>query len=58
MTDRWLIFTAAAVILWLALFAIVLYAALADVHAQLDVACHGVIANLDLTEWVQLCKAD
>lgn len=28
----------------------------ADLRRQVDVACHGVVAELDLTEWVQVCR--
>lgn len=27
-----------------------------DLNGQIEKACRGVVAHLDLTEWVQLCK--
>lgn len=30
-------------------------AAISSLHDQIDTACHGVVAQLDLTEWIKLC---
>ena len=48
--------TVLALLVSLAVIA-VLAAQLSELWAQVDTACHGVIARLDLSEWVPLCKA-
>lgn len=46
-------------LLVLLLFAfVVIYAKqqqLSNLREQIEIACRGVVANLDLTEWVPLC---
>ena len=52
----WLTVGLACALLVVSTILVVLWAAYQSQRADLDVACNGVIANLDLTEWVNLCR--
>lgn len=49
----WVALAMVAVVLVLAM---VLLAQLVSLHQRIDHACAGVVAQLDLTEWVELCR--
>lgn len=53
---RWVVLGLSAALLGLLVLTVSLYASLAQVRSELDVACNGIIAGLDLTEWVSLCR--
>jgi cytochrome oxidase assembly protein ShyY1 len=56
MTERRAITWLAACVAVLAVAVILLAVAHWQLRRQLDTACDGVIATLDLTEWVPLCR--
>jgi NADH:ubiquinone oxidoreductase subunit 5 (subunit L)/multisubunit Na+/H+ antiporter MnhA subunit len=53
----WLTVGLACALLVVSTILVVLWAMYQSQRADLDVACHGVVANLDLTEWVALCRS-
>ena len=55
-SDVWLTVGLAAALLVVTTLLVLLWAAYAAQRADLDVACNGIIASLDLTEWVNLCR--
>jgi amino acid transporter len=53
----WLTIGLAVALLVVSTLLVILWATYASQRADLDVACNGIIANLDLTEWVSLCRS-